>query len=103
MDLRVGPPHYSNTKIIQYLAVVLYWIGKPFFLLLSGFFLAAVSLLWLIGNTTLKLFNQIGKFLALPLPVKRPTIKLPAIPRISWPHPAFPKLTFPGRFKIALF
>ena len=93
MDLRVGPPQYSNTKIIQYLAVVLYWIGKPFFLLLSGFFLVAVSLLWFIGNTTLKLLNQIRKIFALPLPVKRPTVKPPALPKIS----------FPSRFKIALF
>src|SRR3990167_7687724 len=93
MDLRVGPPQYSNIKVVQYAASSLYWIGKPFFLLLSGFFLVAVSLLWFICNTTLKLLNQIRKIFALPLPVKRPTVKPPALPKIS----------FPGRFKIALF
>lgn len=103
MGLRVGPPQYSNIKIIQYLAVGLYWIGKPFFLLLSVLLLGAISLLWFIGNTTLKLLNQTKKFFALPLPIKLPTINLPAIPQVSWPRLAFPKIAFPNRFKIALF
>lgn len=101
MDLRVGPPHYSNTKIIQYLATVLYWIGKPFFVLLSTFFALFISFLWIIGETTLKAPDKISKlvagaiksFFAFPVPVKKPRLsppklRLPKI-RLNLPAPRF--------------
>lgn len=94
MDLRVGPPQYSNIKIIQYLAIGLYWIGKPFFILLTWVFVVLISLLWYIGESTLSF--RIPKVtiskLTLPIP-KLPTFSLPSLPlpqvkftlpRVSW-------------------